>query len=271
MPLKHCTETLLIVCLAAVMIVAGIALSTLPDLPAGAPAWAVLMALALAYPIALYPALRRNRADYEFRALHFLPALFVLLWLVIQITSQKIPDARSLSSALTWGYTGIPVSIFFFLLILFVLQVIRRRVPRLTFLLLLFVPYAAAAVLSEQAPSWNTQLASALWGWTGSGTSSMGQIAQNTQRSLPKSADPDEEEWRQKLRDRDAADRASSSALSSSSVIALGAKSSSSTPLIAMKPTNGTLPSAGPGMELLGSIVVAAYCGVLHQRAKRRV
>ena len=103
MPLKHLTETVLVALLGAVVILTGIALSTLPFFPPGVLPWLLVFILTLAYPAAVYPLLKNNRADYEFRALHFLPALAALLWLFFATLMLRFPRFAVLLSILTFG------------------------------------------------------------------------------------------------------------------------------------------------------------------------
>lgn len=274
MPLKHVTETVLIGVLGVVMILTGVALATLPNLPAGALPWGIVCAFTLAYAFGFYPMLRSNRADYEFRLLHFMPALIAVLWLLFQFLDQSTPGMHFLARSLTWGYSAAAVAVCFLLLVAFCLHVIRRRVPRIAVLVLLFVPYAFAAIATESALHWDKQLAALVWGgWTSTGADIVrggsGQLAKQQGSSLPTSANPQEEEWRKKLREREQSEQQASSKRSSASAVIASASSSSRVPVI--KPKPGTLPSAGAGMEVLGPGVLAAYCGVLHRRAKRRV
>src|SRR3989344_1550546 len=105
MPLKHLTETVLIVVLGIITIVTGILTDTLPLLPNGIIPWAILLGATLLYPLVLYPLLRSNRADYFFRALHFAPAFMVLLWLLIQVVALRDPSFLIIHQGYTWGWT----------------------------------------------------------------------------------------------------------------------------------------------------------------------
>ena len=285
MPLKHVTETVLITILGAAMLCTGILLATLPSLPSGWAPWLLLFTCGLLYPIGLYPMLRRNRADYPFRTLHFFPAAMLLAWLLVQFLIIALPQAARVHYWFTWGYSVVSVLLGFVLLALFCLHVIRRRIPRLTILTVLLVPFLALATTNEAVLHWNTPLAATLWGgswWGNSRTRPPVRIAQQ-QRSatiLPPSTHPDEEAWRRKLR---ALEQRSSqvssetrfSSTSSPSIVQVstGALTFFGTTkkkiTTALRP--GHLPSAGVGTQMLALTLLAGYFGVLHQRAKRRL
>ncbi len=295
MPLKHLTETILVALLAFAIIVTGVLVSSLPFLPQGLLPWAIVFGLTLAYPLALYSLLRRNRADYWFRALHFAPAVMALLWLVIQAVTMRAPALLKLHRLYTWGFTMPAVLIALVLLALFCLHVIRRRVPRLFTLLTLLAVFVGVAAAAETAGGdWTRRLTAMLWEGkmiAGTGSTKPVQVVQNpSSANLSVSGDKEEEEWRQKLRSLSSASsvisrRSSSSktlaqALSSAKASAKASsrdssaaskKSSSSKPaIVAVKPPT-TLPSSGFGMEAFTGFFAAAYCGVLHTRARRRV
>lgn len=306
MPLKHFTETFLVVVLGAVIALIGLMLATLPPLPNGALPWGLLFVLSVAYPLVLTPLFRRRRADYVFRILHLLPAVLLLLWLVLQVLIYYEFLTSGVQMLYTWGWTLWPVVLSFVFLIGFCLKVIRRRKPRLTFLLIILIPFTALAVYSEQEGNhYERELASVLWDsslWqiveqTGSVISG-DRIADNrdTERNLDTSEDPEEEEWRERLRaqerrreriaarleeqskngslplpDIDASSEASESEEESSSVAA--SVSSVSSAVVAYGQTSSRpnhLPTSGFGFGAFGVALLAGYCGTLHQRATRR-
>src|SRR3989338_4009325 len=85
MPLKHFTETFLVVLLGAVIALTGLLAATLPPLPEGALPWGVLFVLSIIYPLLLLPLFQRRRADNSFRLLHWFPAMLLLVWLFSRI------------------------------------------------------------------------------------------------------------------------------------------------------------------------------------------
>ncbi|MDD5041331.1 MAG: hypothetical protein PHX87_03610 [Candidatus Peribacteraceae bacterium] len=288
MPLKHATETFLVFLLGVVILLTGLLLPTLPDLPAGALPWAILFAISVLYPLSLFALFRRRRADHAFRLLHWFPALMLLLWMGIEVVALELPRALMVVSFYTWGWTLSAVTVAFILLLSYCLQVVRRRVPRVTLLLLAFIPFVGGALASQQTTHWDRQLASVLWGgeWLTQlegkeflGVRLAGRLP--TQQNLSASSDAGEESWREKLRQAEQrrkeareARLAGSSSLSASSLIALVASSQSSagtgTELKEVKTMPAKLPSSGPEVGAFIFLMLAGYTAVLHDRARRR-
>ncbi len=177
MPLKHSTETFLVILLGAVIVLTGVLLATLPPLMAGLVPMLILLVLTLAYPIALYPLFRSNRADYPFRVLHFFPALMVVAWGVLQLLGWGVPTLGFLARWYTWGWTFVAVLLGMFLLMVFCLQVLRQWTERIATLGILLVIFLALAFASGFRFHWDRSLAGVLWqgSWwnvTGAGTGS---------------------------------------------------------------------------------------------------
>lgn len=308
MPLKHPTETVLVFLLGLVTILTGFVLTTLPDLPPGILPWFIVFVLTLAYPAALYPLLKNNRADYEFRLLHFAPAFMALLWLVLSVASLRFPAAAWFQHVYLFGWTLPLVTIAFLLLVLFCLNVIRRRVSRLVLLAILFVPYVALALTDEVKFHGSAQIASALWqgSWWNITGAQQGSEPSASGKNLAFSSYPDEEQWRQKLRQFEegrsstsavasSSSKSSSSSIrsslssSSSSFVSSSSSSSVSSSSIVRSSSSSTssllayaqasssskpphLPSAGPEeISILAVSLGGLYMGVLHARAKRRM
>lgn len=240
MPLKHFTETALVCILAVACVVMAILTRLAPPFPQGFLPLVLLTTAGILYLAGLYPLLKRDRADNSFRFLHFVPAALPLAKLVGGAAVRYMPVLGSVAKTLGWGWLLLPVSIFFFLMVWFCLSVIRRRVPRLIALTLLFVPYAALAVLSERNPSWNPAIVAFLK------PNSAPAIAQN-------GLNPGET-WGERL-EADLQRRRNDIPFHATS-------SSSSRP--------ATLPHAGPGMDLL-FLTMVGYVGTLHARAKKRI
>ena len=299
MPLKHLTETVLVVLLGLMTILAGIMVDTLPLLPAGALPWAIAFGVALLYALVMYPTLKSNRAEYSFRVLHFLPALMLILWLIIQLIALKDPRALIVHYWYTFGWALFTVVTGFLLLIAFCLTVIRRRVPRIVLLLLLLVPFTGLAFASEQFLHWDQKVSSIVWRGTwwdlvGTGTFLAGRpttpAVTDSGANLDPSANPAEEAWRRRLRALDERRReilearrnssqsssASQSstvvlaALSSSSSLASATSSSQSSMLIGQVTPPPKLPSSGFGLSGFIVMFLAGYTGVLHDRVRRR-
>lgn len=301
MPLKHFTETFLILVLALLVLLTGVVVDTLPLLPEGALPWAISFAVTLLYALAVYPMLKQNRADYSFRVLQFLPSGMLVLWLLIQLVALQDPRVLAVHHWYTWGWSIVSVLLGFLLLIAFCLNVIRRRVPRIALLLLLLIPFTGIAFASERYLHWDNKVSSLVWQgtwWDLVGTGAFvgrdPDVIALDDKNLDPSENPQEEAWRRRLRALDArrkeiADRRSSSASSElaqassskkSSVAPVGSslsssseeseRSSSSTPIIAKTPPP-RLPSSGPGLGAFVITMLAGYTGVIHDRARRRI
>lgn len=147
-PLKHRTETALLLVLAVMISVVGVMLALLPPFSRDIFwIWIVFLIVIAAYPLSMRGFLRRNRADYEFRALHAFPALMILLWAVLQMPLGRYPALRVFFDGL-FGFFSIPmVALGLFLLALFSWQVLRRRTVRIMSIGIIFVLFAGFSLL----------------------------------------------------------------------------------------------------------------------------
>lgn len=284
MPLRHSTETALILLLGLVIVCTGFLIATLPPVPEGIVAWAILMALAIAYPILLMPLFQARRADTPLRTMHWFPAFMLLLWFGIEVVALSLPRFAVVQGAYTTVWTLPAVALGILILLLYCLNVIRRRVPRIATLLLMFACYAVLGVSSMRGGGFETQVASLLWDqewWQILGTRSTltGSGQKKSLEDIAASADSSEERWRRKLRaserrnEREAKRRsnAESSDQASSAARSTMAKSSSSALLWrSASSAPAALPSSGGAVEVLALTLVALYSGVLHDRARRR-
>ncbi len=266
MPLKHFTETFLLIVLGAVVALTGLLMSTLPNLPSGALPWALLFVLSIIYPLSLYSLFQRRRADNTFRNLHWFPALMLLVWVLLQGATFGSSLTTEDVEIFTWGWSMGAVLVGFVAIVMFCLRVIRRRLPRLLLLAAILVPFAAVAFLSASGGQYEKELAATLWSadfWE------IEQVAKN----LDPSEDPKEEEWRERLRAQErrqeriaetktqrSSVRSSSSSSRSSEEMMIGSTSS--------MPTK--LPDSGLGWTFIISLMVIAYSAVLHKRALAR-
>jgi peptidoglycan/LPS O-acetylase OafA/YrhL len=244
MPLKHFTETLLIVVLAVATLVFAILVRTAPPFPTGFVPLLLLFGAGLVYAAAFSPMLRRNRADYSFRLLHLAPAAIALIGIVFGLLKTSFPSVAPMVKVLSWGFFLPFVILFFALVVIFCLSVIRRRWPRLTalgVLLLLFVPLAAVSESSD----WDEALGATVWGIALPGHPVA--VLQNTGSGILKPG----ETWGERL-ESDLAKRKQEMPMRASQ---------SSSP--------SHLPKAGPEMPFL-FFVLAGYCVTLQVRAKRR-
>ncbi len=238
MPLKHTTETTLVVVLAVAMALAGIVVAVLSLLTSPWMLWIAAFFISLAYPLILYPHFRDRRADYEFRLLHFAPAFFLLLWLLLTVLTPVIPFFGVVRAFMTLWWALPLVLLGFLLLAWFALHVIRQWPRRIGALLLIFLPFAFLAFLGQKM-EWNRQIAAILDTNTGTGSSvSSGPIAANSARS----------------------GITITSKGMSRPPVAMGSSSS--------KPPQ--LPHAGVGLELFAMMVPAATCAAAQLKAMRR-
>ena len=302
MPLKHATETFLVFLLGVLIALTGLLVATLPPFPLGTLPGLVLLAVTLLYPLSLLSLLRRNRADYTFRWLHWVPAGMVLLWFALQGLVVLIPSLVVLLSMYTWGWTLPLVALGFLALAVFCLRVIRRRGLRVCLLAVAFIPFVAGAVMSEQKFHWDREVAALLWGqewWlrvqhgiTGSGAMqvAMEEGMASSDKNLEESADPDEEAWRERLRaferrreriaarllhqgddEEEMEEENVTSESSSDEAVLEPAYTGTGRELREVATLPDALPSAGAGVGAMGLTLFLSYCGLLHQRAKKRV
>ena len=171
MPLKHSTETTLVAVLGVAMVLAGIVVAVLSLVTSPWLLWIAAFFVSLAYPLVLYPHFRERRADYEFRLLHFAPALFLLAWLLLTVLSPVAPFLGALRALLTFGWALPLVLVGFLLLAWFCLHVIRQWPRRLGSLAFIFVPFLFLGLFADRL-DWNTRMASLLETGTGSSVSS---------------------------------------------------------------------------------------------------
>lgn len=287
MPLKHATETALVFLLGVVLLITGVVLRLLPQFPRGTVWWAAAFVLALAYPLMLYPLLRKRRAEYSLRALHFLPALFLGLWMLSMLGAQWVRPVAAVASSLRWALGLLPVALGMALLVWYCFAVIRQRSTRVPLLLLLFVPFSLLALSTE----WGT-----LTGGLQEGSS---RSSVRTQANLTPSESPVENTWRGMLRrmerrerrlqrndDPFAASSVIATAQSSSAQVRIAARTSASSAGRVSTSSSGrmtaavssstvdappALSSTGLGLDAWGVLLGAGYFTVLQRRAMKRV
>lgn len=270
MPLKHATETLLIVVLAAAIVLAGLLSVVLPHLPDGLLPWSIGFVLSLGYPLALYPLFKSRRADYSLRMLHAAPAVILGVWMVLELVTSFIAPPLDMHRWFTWSSAVLLAAAAFALIAGYCFSVLRQRNERIMFLSILFVPFLAVAVMGETL-RWDTQLAS-LMGAPAIGT---GALAQKP--NMDPSPDADEEEWREKLRERERLEQEKSSAAAAAqSSKKTSAKSSKG--ILIGQASGGQrssapphLPSAGPDPALLAVLCLAGFTAAVQKRARRAI
>ena len=283
MPLKHFTETFLVVVLGAVIALTGLLMATLPPLPAGALPWAVLFVLSIIYPLSLYSMFQKRRADNTFRNLHWFPACMLLVWVLLQAVTFASTLTTDDVAVYTWGWSIGVVVVGFVFLVMYCLNVIRRRVPRLAFLALILVPFAALAFVSESEGAYEKELAAVLWGADFWELKESGLIAglfsgdSQSGKNLDASEDPSEEEWRERLRAQQEREkrlaelREQNSSEMSESSSSSSSSSSSQVVITSVSSKPSKLPDSGMSWTLIISFMLIAYSAVLHDRARRQI
>lgn len=270
------------------MALTGVLCATLPALPAGGLPWLLSLVLAIAYPVVLTPLFRARRADTPLRWMHWYPALMLLVWCGIEALALYVPSTSRLQGLYTVAWTLPAVIVGLFSIVVYCLRVIRRRVPRVAFVLLLLVPYAVFGVASSRGQNWEEELASVLWRgdwWQVFGSGAAVPSARWSLAGKPglrgemaASADSSEERWREKMR---VAERRSSRESQRKSQAMSEGASVSSVPKVATtssaplwrqtSSTPAALPSSGGALEIIALSMLALYSGVLHDRVRRRV
>lgn len=283
MPLKHFTETFLVVVLGAVIALTGLLAATLPDLPEGALPWGVLFVLSVIYPLCLHSLFHRRRADNFFRNLHWFPAFILLLWAAMQGIAASNEGGYKVLEMFRWGWTLPAVIVGFVSVVLFCLKVIRRRVPRIVLLALILVPFTAAALYSEKSGHWEEELASVLWGNEVWSTDASGLLAVFDLKDDEESEDEEHERsWREKLAMRKQRDHDIENGGGGVGEITGGdedtsmkeaheraeAKRQETAKLMAEKKPD-MLTESGFGWSAIILTLVAMYCAALHDRSRK--
>ena len=289
MPLKHTTETLLVFLLGTVMVATGIVIPTLTTLETGIAPWAIVFVIAVAYPLALSRLLKRNRADYTFRMLHWVPAVLLLLLLLLQAMVYALPLGQPVLDWYTWGWALPGVATGFFLLVFFCLRVVRRWLKRIVLLTVAFVPFMVGAVASEYN-DWNREIAAALWEgeWWQMGAEQGALVAQvdssdpSDVKNLGISEDPLEETYRDRLRaiegrreriaERLEERRMLGTEEEPSEVMAVVQESSSSVGMKIGQASSmpSVLPSSGFGWSTIMLTMFGFYTAAIHARTRKR-
>lgn len=242
----------------------------------------MLLTVSVLYPLLLTSTFRTNRADYEFRLLHWFPAGIFVLWILMQFIAPqfRLLYILNLGFYFLWSLPLVALGIAF--IIIFVLHVIRRRTIRIAVLGIMLAFFLAGAV-SAEGLRWNRRLQAMIFPEDSpifvvlqdaylSGKGYLARIA-----SVPAGADASSSSSASSF---PVATMMSSSAISSSSVGMLSSSSSFSIasskaslpPVISsIKPDN--LASSGPPemIALFAVTMGAFYFGLLHRRAEKRV
>lgn len=232
MPLKHQTETTLVVVLGVAMALSGVVVAVLSFLSAPWLLWIAAFFVSLAYPLVLYPHFRERRADYEFRLLHFAPALFLLIWMALTVFTSVVPLLSFVRASLVFAWALPLVAVGFGLLTWFCLHVLRQWPQRLLMLGLVIIPFSLLGFVSDHF-HWNAQIAAVL-----------------------------------EVSPRDESHQIAVRATQSGIRILSQGMTHTSSGVIAARPPH--LPHAGGGIEFFAILVPAATSAAVHLRAMRR-
>jgi len=268
MPLKHGQETRLVFFLGVAIVAAGVAIATLPPLPEGALQWSGAFLISFLYPLLLHPLLRKHRADYAFRMLHWMPMWILIIWLVLQLIGLFISGLSFLVLWVSWGWALPLVTLGFFSLFVFCMHVIRCRKLRVTLLALTFLPFAVLAILSEQSDiDFNRKIVATVW------NAPMWEMLEQAPEMGGNHSQVASNENQEPI-DRDEPDASSSSSDAKEIMELMPPLPSALQPGgtgahmrdIESKP-NG-LPQSGFGWSAIIVLLLAAYCGTLHAKWK---
>ena len=304
-PLKHSTETAYMLVLGLAICIAGIAAALLPAIPVGTKYWAILLTLSVLYPLALTRSFKTNRADYEFRVLHWFPAGIFIVWFVLQLLSPRIEIIRILSLGFffLWSLPLVALGIAF--IIIFAVHVLRRSRSRVTVLSLFLAIFILGAVYAEAAglnprlqasvyPKNPPTLAVLQTAFTHlrailsekTGTSGMlvamedtssSSLTSSASQSFSSASSAMSKPTKSSVATIATQTSSMSSSVSSSIMMPTSFSSSTSRAASALPPVIGEknpghLAQSGPeSAAVLGATLLAAYFGLLHARAKKRV
>lgn len=305
MPLKHSEETAYMLVLGLAICLAGFAAALLPPIPVGTKYWAILLTVAVLYPLLLTRTFRTNRADYEFRALHWFPACIFVLWFMLQLIAPRIEIVRILNLGFffLWSLPLVALGITF--IIIFAIHVLRRSRLRVTMLSIVLALFAAGAVYGHMAHL-NTKLQAAMYPKQAPSLASLQTAFKNLRASLGMERSSSGELvavhdssssvagimksshgkiLSSSSRSSKTSSRTSSSVIAmissssssrmsssySSSIVSTSSSVHSLPPVIGDK-NPGRLAQSGPeDVAVLGLTLLAGYFGLLHARARKRV
>lgn len=249
------------------MCVTGFLLALLPKLPEALPYWIALSVLTLLYPGVLARTFKENRADYEFRMLHWFPFAMTLLWVALQFLGPraKFLYILQLGFFFLWSLPLVALGIAF--LILFSVHVIRRSRVRILFLSFFLAVFTVGAVASE-AMGFDSVLQEKIYPEHPEFMDSAMQAMKDL-RSAVAVVTGTAEPSTSSSASSSVSTSSSSTSSSVRSMIAI-ASSKTASSLSSVKPAQ--LPKSGPETAgVLGTTLLALYMGTVHIRARRRV
>jgi hypothetical protein len=252
----------------------GFLASLLPHLQKGLVPWSICLLVFVLYPLLLQRTFKENRADYEFRLLHWFPAGVMFFWALLEVFGPRTAFVHilQLGFMFLWGLPLVAMGLLF--MILFSVHVLRRSAIRVSFLSIFLLLFSAGAIAAE-AEGWNPSLQEALYSPDGAVVQAAEDGYAYVQRLVAKfgSGAPTQS---------GAIALNPSSSVSSSSarskvalmpvVIASSSSSSLKPPVVIAEKKPKKLPKSGP--ESAGFIIVsllAFYSAVIHRRARQRI
>lgn len=244
----------------------GFLLALLPNIPAAFPYWGGIALLTLIYPGVLARTFKENRADYEFRMLHWFPFAMTLLWMALQFLGPraKFLNILQLGFFFLWSLPLVALGVVF--LILFSIHVIRRSRVRILFLSIFLILFTAGAVMSE-AMGWDPRIQSRIFPAHPEMMAMVKQAVTDLRASIATLTGTSEPVVA--VTGSGSPSSLTSSRSSSRSVIAVVSSRSNSS-LSSVKPTR--LPQSGPeSAGMLVATLLAGYMATVHIRARKRV
>lgn len=249
--------------LALVMCISGFLIGVLPDLPFAFPYWLLIALLTLVYPLALSRTFKTNRADYEFRMLHWLPFIMSILWIAFQFLGPKAKILKifQMGFFFLWSLPLVAVGIAF--LIIFSVHVIRRRRIRIIVLSIFLALFTIGAVTSE-AMGFDYHIRRAMYPPYPKLMATVQDTANNLRIAIATLTGTAGET-------PSSASSSSSSVRSMLAVATSSAATITSSSLSSVRPTK--LPASGPPETagMLGVTLLGLYMASVHMRAKKRV
>ncbi len=244
--------------LGIIICLTGALIALLPPFPESMKYWSLLAVLAALYPLSLYRKFRQNRADYEFRLLHWYPFFMLCLWLVLAIFDPR----GSAFHILFLGFFvlwSLPLSLLGLILLgLFAFHVIRRRTLRLSLLSIVAAVFIAGSI-STEAMGLHQKLSAALFPPSGAR-----HVVGNFFTAMRSLVDGQAERPRINSNRTDPLKPLVTSASSQSST------ASSLAPAILQRRPRRLVRSGPEDFILLAVGLMGLYAAVLHNRARRR-
>lgn len=278
MPLKHHTETAYLIVLGLVICLAGFILSLLPPLPVGLKYWGAGLVVSMLYPLVLRHTFRANRADYEFRLLHWFPFGMFVLWMIMQLTDPYLTFLHILNLGFFYLWSLPLVGLGLFFIGIFAAHVLRRRVPRIAAMVIIAVLFVGSSIFAETI-NINPEISRALFPREdGRSTPTVADLYATTkerigflwQRHRRRIIEESGIGLRPVASITTAPVPRTSSSSRSIAVNPATISSSASKPPVVTKPD--ALTNSGPeGVALLALTLFALYVGTLHKRAALRV